>query len=799
MSKAWIPWRGGAVVAVAFGLAATLGRDALAQASRTDTAATITLVDVAAVAALVAVAGSAVLALAWRRGQRAAAERDVLADAFRLTEDRKLVTSADGRAIAASAAWRDQAGYNPDSPLASLADGNLTAADGELDRLRRLAADGDGAATLLRSSRPGEDHRWLHAQPLDRRPGYIVWTLDDGPVLTESTRLAATAGDDALGVYSVDQDGRLLHADATFAGWFGLDRGDLVVVGTKLADLLADVNGAADPLDAPSGQLIFKRPDGSSFETRFAQTVVRARHGSGFHTRTLVRDVALGAAAERGEARYRELFGDAPIGIALLDARGIVVEGNETFARLLGDGSGGAVASLFIEDHRSGLDEWLGRARGGDGLVSHEAQPMTGETALSLFAGRFGDGPEDGIIVYVLGPPEARNVDAQLLQSQKMELVGQLAGGVAHDFNNLLTAMIGFCDLLLLRHNPKDPSFSDITQIKQNANRAASLVRQLLAFSRQQTLQPRVINLTDVLDELKHLLRRLMGANIEFDILHGRDIGLVKADQSQLEQVVINLAVNARDAMPDGGALTIRTGCVLKDDAEVSRRSELGASDYVTIEVADTGVGIPPGLLEKIYEPFFTTKEVGSGTGLGLATVYGIIKQTGGYIFVDSEEDTGTTFTIYLPRHTAEVATAGEAAAAAEPGRPRDLTGVGTVLLVEDEGPVRQFGARALRNKGYNVIEAESGENALELLQENADDIDLLITDVMMPGIDGPSLIRKVRETHADLKVIFISGYAEDTFRKRVDAGAVVHFLPKPFSLQELAGKVKEVMSGETA
>ena len=376
-----------------------------------------------------------------------------------------------------------------------------------------------------------------------------------------------------------------------------------------------------------------------------------------------------------------------------------------------------------------------------------------------------------------------------------MELVGQLAGGVAHDFNNLLTAMIGFCDLLLLRHNPKDPSFSDITQIKQNANRAASLVRQLLAFSRQQTLQLRVINLTDVLDELKHLLRRLMGVNIEFDIIHGRDIGLVKADQSQLEQVVINLAVNARDAMPDGGSLTIRTGSLLTDDPEMARRPELGASDYVSIEVADTGSGIPRELLEKIYEPFFTTKPVGSGTGLGLATVYGIIKQTGGYIFVESELDRGTVFTIYLPRYAREAETVEDPADDSQTELPRDLTGVGTVLLVEDEGPVRQFGARALRNKGYNVIEAENGENALDLLNENSDEIDLLITDVMMPGIDGSSLIRKVRETHADLKVIFISGYAEDTFRKRVDDGGIVHFLPKPFSLQELAGKVKEVMS----
>ena len=774
-----------------------------ARSAATDAAGAVSL-DLAMLVGLglaIAVAGAVVFL--WRRGVRVAGERDVLAAAIRTAQDCRLVTDSIGATVAASAGWRDLSGYDSDSPLAHLADGALVAADGEIDRLRRKAATGDDASTLLRPAGRGDGGRWLRAQPLGARPGFIVWSLDAEPILTEATRLAEVTDDDALGVYSIDQDGRFLYTDATFAGWLGLDPADVVVVGTMLRDVLADADGALDRFDAPAGRLTFRRPDGTTFAAQFAQTVVRTTNGAGFHTRTLVRDVsALSSRREAvrdAESQFRRLFDDAPVGIAMLDGAGNVVEGNRTIERLLGVEPGGiggrSVASLFVEDHRSGVEEWLGRVNETDGrLLSHEAQPVASETPLPIHAGRFGDGPDSRVIIYILGPPQQRTVDAQLLQSQKMELVGQLAGGVAHDFNNLLTAMIGFCDLLLLRHNPKDPSFSDITQIKQNANRAASLVRQLLAFSRQQTLQPRVLNLTDVLDELKHLLRRLMGANIEFDIIHGRDIGLVKADQSQLEQVVINLAVNARDAMQDGGSLTIRTGCLMKDDPETSRQPELGASDYVTIEVADTGCGIPTDLLEKIYEPFFTTKEVGSGTGLGLATVYGIIKQTGGFIFVDSEPGRGTTFTIYLPRYASNSEFADDKASATEAERPRDLTGVGTVLLVKDEGPVRQFGARALRNKGYNVLEAENGETALELLHDNSDDIELLITDVMMPGIDGPSLIRKVRETHADLKVIFISGYAEDTFRKRLDDGAVVLFLPKPFSLRELAGKVQEVM-----
>jgi len=329
--------------------------------------------------------------------------------------------------------------------------------------------------------------------------------------------------------------------------------------------------------------------------------------------------------------------------------------------------------------------------------------------------------------------------------------------------------------------------------------RAANLVRQLLAFSRQQTLQPRVLNVTDVLYELRHLLERLIGENIDLEVVHGRDLGLAKVDQGQLEQVIINLAVNARDAMPGGGTLTIRTANV-REERELRRGHEMmPAGDYVLIELADTGVGIAKENLARIFDPFFSTKELGSGTGLGLSTVYGIVKQTGGFVFVTSAPGRGAAFQIFLPRFQAADGALPDRADGNEATAIKDLTGLGTVMLVEDDDPVRIFGARALRNKGYKVIEATSGEAALDLIRNAAEKIDLLITDVVMPHMDGPGLVREVREIHPEMKVIFISGYTEDAFRQRLDSDSGIDFLPKPFSLKELAAKVRDVIAAGLA
>lgn len=397
---------------------------------------------------------------------------------------------------------------------------------------------------------------------------------------------------------------------------------------------------------------------------------------------------------------------------------------------------------------------------------------------------------------------EQKNLEQKLAHSQKMQAVGQLAGGIAHDFNNLLTAMIGFCDLLLIKHPPGDRSFSDIMQIKQNANRAANLVRQLLAFSRRQTLQPKILDLTDVFSELSNLLRRLLGEKITLHMVHGRDLGKVKADQGQIEQVAINLAVNARDAMKDGGTLTIKTSNIVIEPGYKAAENYISPEpgekiipgEYVLVEVTDTGHGIPEEIITKIFEPFFSTKEMGSGTGLGLATVYGIIKQTGGYIFVSSKKDEGTSFVIYLKKCNEQEEARLLPQEPPEKPASHTLTGGETILLVEDEAPVRIFSSRALANKGYKVLEADSAEAAIEIIENCNGRIDLIITDVIMPGMNGPAMVEQISARYPGIKVVFISGYAEDIFISTYGADREFNFLPKPFTLKQLTEKVKETL-----
>ncbi|MCW2246490.1 two-component system cell cycle sensor histidine kinase/response regulator CckA [Azospirillum fermentarium] len=787
-----------------------------------------------------AVAAVMLLAHHHHRVRQAARRGDMLAAALSTTTVGQLVCDADGNTVFINAVFRSLTGAHPDEPAIAALERQFAASHGghlEFRRLSQQAAAGAPStiALSLPGQRPGAvEWRQVQALPVAGFPGAVHWRLEDITIRREleqemqreQSKLADFMDHAPVGFFSVDQDGRFLLVNALLAKWLDTTPRELMDGSRRLHDLLLSPPHNAAPYDVfdggggdQRGELTMIGVEGRRFQASVAQTVVTGDDGTTVRTRSVVRDLSpereWQEALRLSEQRFQRFFEDAPIGIALMDERGILGECNEAFLTLMGSPAGMIIGrsliSLIVPADREAVTQRLRAVQegarddnGGDALpaATPSTTPMevrmTGdrEVAAQLYIRRLGgeNGRSSGLILHFIDLSERKNLEAQFAQSQKMQAVGQLAGGVAHDFNNLLTAMIGFCDLLLLRHKPGDQSFSDIMQIKQNANRAANLVRQLLAFSRQQTLQPRVLNVTDVLAELHNLLRRLIGENIEMRMLHGRDLGLIKVDQNQLEQVIINLVVNARDAMAGGGRLTIVTSNVTASQAERREHETVPAGDYVSIEIIDTGIGIPPENLQRIFEPFFSTKEVGSGTGLGLSTVYGIVRQTGGFIFVDSAVGEGAKFTILLPRHRGEAATA-------EPAEPRerrgsDLTGSGTILLVEDEDAVRVFSARALRNKGYQVLEAKNGEAAMQQLSGNGPRVDLLITDVVMPQMDGPTLARTVRQIRPDLKVIFISGYAEDRFKDELDDSTIAHFLPKPFSLKQLASKVKEVMKG---
>jgi len=508
---------------------------------------------------------------------------------------------------------------------------------------------------------------------------------------------------------------------------------------------------------------------------------------------------AIGASAS---AHVRSLVSLMPFGMALVDRDGRFLQMNDAFARAAQvDAAAPPLypGDLLVKEDKGVVADAIRRFANGAThstdlavrLKDHPDEPV----ALSI-AGARGLG-DAAVLLSLKDNSEETRLKREVAQATKMQAVGQLAGGVAHDFNNILTAIIGHCDLMLMRHSPGDSDYDDIQQIRANSNRAASLTRQLLAFSRQQTLVPQVLQLPDVISEVSQLLKRLLGETVTLTVKHGRNLGPVRADPGQLEQVVVNLAVNARDAMlakdpRGGGTLSIQTKAVTATDVRRMGSDILPIADYIALEVADTGGGIPVEILPKIFEPFFTTKEVGKGTGLGLSTVYGIVKQSGGYIFADNR-DQGAVFTIYLPVHTAPQPA--KAAPVKSRDKPTDLWGTGTILLVEDEDMVRAVAERALSRQGYTVLTAENGEVALDLLARN-ERPDLLISDVVMPVMDGPTMVRKVRSRYPDLPILFMSGYAEEQLRKSIDLDNV-SFLAKPFSVQQLAEAARDVLAAK--
>ncbi|NBB24939.1 response regulator [Porphyrobacter sp. SLTP] len=508
-------------------------------------------------------------------------------------------------------------------------------------------------------------------------------------------------------------------------------------------------------------------------------------------------------ASQAGVAQLDALLAQLPLGLAMTDRDGRFLFGNEAFLRSVareGRGLPQFPTDLVVREDKAALSDAVrrhgrGPATSGDVTVRLVGSP---EEPVSLgLAGVRGLG-EAAVLLSLADTSQENQLRRQVAQATKMQAVGQLAGGVAHDFNNVLTAIIGTCDLMLLRHIPGDSDYDDIQQIRANSNRAAALTRQLLAFSRQQTLRPEIIQLPDVVSEVSPLIKRLLGEKITYYVQHDRNLGPVRADPQQLEQVIMNLAVNARDAIQSRGngqgriSLYTRT---LQAKQVVQLGSEvLPAADYTVLIVQDTGGGIPPHVLPKLFEPFFTTKEQGKGTGLGLSTAYGIVKQSGGFIFADNITDkaghpTGARFTVYFPVHRGEM----------PKKRPvqelvsSDWSAGGKVLLVEDEDMVRIVAERALARAGYDVTACANGEEGLAAITEGAAKFDIVVSDVVMPGMDGPAMVRAIRAKLPHMPVLFMSGYAEEQLRRDIDIPDM-HFIAKPFSVASIGDKVGAVL-----
>jgi two-component system cell cycle sensor histidine kinase/response regulator CckA len=613
------------------------------------------------------------------------------------------------------------------------------------------------------------------------------------------------------GFFSSDAHGCVTYINATLAAWLGCDLARTAPGALRLGEflagdgvsLLASVTGGPGEVRTEQFDIDLKRAGGEILPARLLHRVAFDGEGKPGPSRTLVLNREAGEEPSEdlraAEVRFARVFNSTPVAIALLDGDGRIKRSNAAFARLMpealkrpGKTTEPTIYSGIAERDRADLRTALAAALKSKTDIAplDAALEGDGERSARLFVSPSDDLDGRGATIYALDTTEQQALQKNYAQSQKMQAIGQLAGGVAHDFNNVLTAIIGFSDLLLANHRPTDPSFHDIMQIRQNANRAAGLVRQLLAFSRRQTLRPQILQLGDVLADLQILMRRLVGEKIDLDLRHGRDLWLVKADVNQFEQVIVNLIVNARDAMPEGGKILLRTRNIAAADCGEFDEPSLIPADYVAIAVEDTGHGIAPGVRDKIFEPFFTTKEIGKGTGLGLSMVYGIVKQTGGFVFCASTVGEGSTFSILLPRY---VASESDAPPVAEPAKAPaiDLTGHGTILLVEDEEAVRAFGARALASRGYTVLQAASGLEALEIVEQNEGKIDLVVSDVVMPEMDGPTMFGELRKRGVKAKVIFVSGYAEEAFAKNLPEGEDFSFLPKPFSLKQLIEAVK--------
>ena len=771
--------------------------------------ATRQLVPVAAFAAGLAAFG----AIAWAVGRRrtepgetgfAAPDWSVTVTAIDRSDAAIAVTDRAGRLVCANPLYEKWFGAGHAPPRLPVGIASLE----QLAKAGRAAwRDGRGVVEKIEGESGG---CWkVTAIRSGRGDDFLVWTItaitppdlvaELVPYLDGKLGRALSLAGFSLAI--VDPDGKVRAASSGFAQRATGDAGALLT-GQEFTSLLrqdeddritwAREGSRGAPLSLFYVPVIDPDAPGLVDYDTTPSLILLADHGVGIG--------GGGSEATAAVPHLEALLAQLPLGLAMADRDGRLLFANVAFMRAAGregDPPPTYPSDLVVQEDKGPLADAVrrfaqGPSSSGDIAVRLRSQP---EEPVNLsIAGVRGLG-EAAVLLGLTDTTEETRLKRQVAQATKMQAVGQLACGVAHDFNNVLTAILGICDLMLLRHTPGDSDYADIQQIRANSNRAASLTRQLLAFSRQQTLRPEVLQLPDVVSDVSHLLKRLIGEKIQLVVSHDRDLGPVRADPTQLEQVIVNLAVNARDAMQargdGGGKLTLATRKVSAADIRAMRSGIMPQADYTALIVEDTGCGIAPDHLGKIFEPFFTTKETGKGTGLGLSTVYGIVKQSGGFIFADSEVGRGTKFTVYLPvYHLIPGETVGKAVKVEE---SLEWSGGGNVLLVEDEDMVRAVAERALSRAGYTVTTASDGDEGLEIVRSGGQ-FDLIVSDVVMPALDGPSMVRSIRQLDPRMPVLFMSGYAEEQLRKEIDIDDV-QFLPKPFTVQQITEKVGAVLA----